>query len=59
MKYIKTFENIKSYDLKKYFVTEKEIDECMHEINEFHKRFGELKGRVGFPQIYLEKYKNK
>ena len=27
MKYIKTFENIKSYDLKKYFVTEKEIDE--------------------------------
>lgn len=36
----------------------KEIKECMKEINEFHKRYGELKGRVGFPQIYLEKYKN-
>ncbi|OMJ85595.1 hypothetical protein SteCoe_13074 [Stentor coeruleus] len=36
----------------------KEVKECMKEINEFHKRYGELKGRVGFPQIYLEKYKN-
>ena len=32
-----------------------EIRECMKEITEFHKRFGELKGRVGFPQIYLDK----
>ncbi|OMJ73665.1 hypothetical protein SteCoe_27600 [Stentor coeruleus] len=38
--------------------SDKEIADCMKEINEFHKRFGELKGRVGFPQIYLEKYKN-
>lgn len=38
--------------------SDKEIADCMNEINEFHKRFGELKGRVGFPQIYLEKYKN-
>lgn len=39
-------------------LTEQEIKESMRELNEFNKRFGELKGRVGFPQIYLEKYKN-
>jgi hypothetical protein len=36
-----------------------EVVECIREMNEFHKRYGELKGRVGFPQIDLEKYKTK
>lgn len=33
----------------------KEIEECMKEIQKFHKIFGELKGRVGFPKIHLTK----
>ena len=35
MKYIKTFENIKSYDLKKYFVTEKEVLELVKSSENF------------------------
>lgn len=35
-----------------------EIKESKKELNEFNRRFGELKGRVGFPHIYLEKYKS-
>ena len=31
-----------------------EIQECMKEITAFHIKFGELKGRVGFPKIYLD-----
>jgi hypothetical protein len=41
-----------------HFYTEKEILECMIELNEFHRRNGEIKGRIGFPQIDLEKFKN-
>lgn len=33
-----------------------DIQESMQELNEFHRRFGELKGRVGFPQIHLESF---
>lgn len=36
-----------------------EIEEGMQALNEFDKRYGNLKGRVGFPQIYLEKFKKK
>ena len=37
--------------------SEKEINDCMKEINDFHQRIGKGKGKVGFPQIFLEKYK--
>lgn len=37
--------------------SEKEIKDCMNEINDFHQRIGKGKGKVGFPQIFLEKYK--
>jgi hypothetical protein len=37
--------------------THKEIRECMKDINDFHNRIGKGKGKVGFPQIFLEKYK--
>lgn len=34
------------------------ITEVLNEIDKFHRMYGELKGRVGFPQIDLEKYKS-
>ena len=37
--------------------TPKYIADSMRELNEFHNRNGLIKGRVGFPQIDLEKYK--
>ena len=54
-----TRELVKLTKETKEIFSEGEINECMKEINEFHKRYGELKGRVGFPQIDLEKYKKK
>ncbi|CAG9331685.1 unnamed protein product [Blepharisma stoltei] len=43
---------------KKCALSQTEIKEGLKDINDFHKKFGELKGRVGFPQIDLEKYKS-
>ncbi|OMJ77155.1 hypothetical protein SteCoe_23296 [Stentor coeruleus] len=53
-------ENKKNTEIKfdEEVFTIEEIKESYKELNQFHKRFGELKGRVGFPHIYLEKYKN-
>jgi hypothetical protein len=40
-------------------LTSLEIEESMKELDEFNTKFGEIKGCIGFPQIYLEKYKSK
>ena len=55
---------VKSFTLGKRFeiqgkevYSQKEIRECMKDINDFHDRIGKGKGKVGFPQIFLEKYK--
>lgn len=42
---------------EKEVYSQKEIKECMKDINDFHQRIGKGKGKVGFPQIFLEKYK--
>lgn len=42
---------------EKEVYSQKEIKECMKDINDFHRRIGKGKGKVGFPQIFLEKYK--